>query len=441
MNVFVVVLLRRRDRRVHRGPLGLFVYHDCLCGVFGPETSSYRFSVRGAQVSCGLMKQNFSLPCPGGLWAGAVLTAALAVGCAPSTSAPPSDPSTAAVPSFGAGDMPPGTHVQVARQGQWYAAVVVQPLGEGRFLVHYDNTGNEWNEPVGPERIKPLGASTSAGGPARDYHPGEKVLVSYQNRLLFADVVTQVSADSWRVHYDGYGAEAGETVGPERLRRPFAGPTAHNVGSAVTVDVNGQSVAGKVLAASAADHWVVRFEAFGPQYDQDVAADRIKVAAVAPPPAPTVAPLPAPPKPPEAKPEAKPEKPAKAEKPVEKPKPAVVDGAPAAPPGPPAVGESVLVTQRGAWFSATVTAVGAGTAKVKFASGGEEEIPADRIVRDPGSLKGLHFQPAQLVLVDYKGVWVPGKVLRPEGKDYKIRFDGQGPEGDEVIGPKRLRPR
>ncbi len=55
--------------------------------------------------------------------------------------------------------MPPGTHVQVARQGQWYAAAIVQPLGEGRFLVHYDNTGNEWNEAVGPERVKPLGAA------------------------------------------------------------------------------------------------------------------------------------------------------------------------------------------------------------------------------------------------------------------------------------------
>jgi hypothetical protein len=79
---------------------------------------------------------------------------------------------------------------------------------------------------------------------------------------------------------------------------------------------------------------------------------------------------------------------------------------------------------------------------VKYASGSEEEVPADRVVRGPGSTRGLRYQPGQLVLVEYKGVFVPAKVIRPEGKsDYKVRFDGQGPEGDEVVTPKRLRPR
>jgi Agenet domain len=378
------------------------------------------------------MKRNFSLPYPGALWAGAVLAAALAAACSPPT--PAAEPPSTGVASFGAGDMPPGSHVQVARQGQWYPAVVVQPLGDGRFLVHYDNTGNEWNEAVGPDRIKPLG---SAAGP--DYHPGDKVLVTYQNRLLLGDVVLQVSADAWRVHYDGYGPEAAENVAPERMRRPFAGPSGHAVGESIMVDVKGQSVAGKVLAASSPDHWVVRFEAFGPQYDQEVGVDRIKAAVVAPPLAP-----PPPVEPPPvvtAKPEAKPEKPAEKPKPAEKAKPVFVDAAPVAPPGPAAVGESVLVNTRGTWFGAAVTAVGAGTFKVKFAAGGEEEVAADRVLREPGSVKGLHYQPGQLVLVDYKGVFVPGKVTKLEGKDYKIRFDGQGPEGDEVVPVKRLRPR
>ena len=102
----------------------------------------------------------------------------------------------------------------------------------------------------------------------------------------------------------------------------------------------------------------------------------------------------------------------------------------------------LLVSVRGAWFSAAVTALGAGTVKVKFAAGGEEDVDAGRILREPTSTKGLHYQPAQLVLVDYKGVFVPGKVLKQEGKgEYKVRFDGQGPEGDEVINARRLRPR
>jgi hypothetical protein len=330
--------------------------------------------------------------------------------------------------------------VQVARQGQWYGATIVQPLGEGRFLVHYDNTGNEWNEAVGPERIKPFGTGLAATGPARDYRPGEKVLVTYQNRLLLADVVMQVSEQSWRVHYDGFGPEAAETVGPDRIKRPFTGPSGHAVGESVMVDVNGQTLAAKVLAISSADRWVVRFEKYGPEYDQEVGVDRIKAAPAVATPPPAKAEKPA---------ESKAEKSAegKAEKPteakVEKAKPkAPVEGAPAPAAGPPAVGENVLVNVRGAWFAAAVVAVGAGTVKVKFAHGGEEEVPADRIVREPATTKGLVYQPGQLVLVDYKGIFVPAKVLKQEGKgEYKVRFEGQGPEADEVVAVRRLRPR
>lgn len=354
------------------------------------------------------------------------IAAALITGCTAAPNPPPADPTSQA--SAGAADLTPGAHVQVARQGQWYGATILQPLGEGRFLVHYDNTGNEWNEAVGPDRIKPMQA-------ARDYRPGEKVLITYQNRLLLADVVMQVGPDAWRVHYDGFGPEAAENVGADRLRRPFAGTSAHAIGEGVLVEVNGQPLPAKVIALSSADHWLVRFDNFGPQYDQEVGADRIKVAA-APPPAKASAP------PPPAAPPVLAEKPTAA-KPAEKAKakPAALDGAPAPPPGPPAVGEAVLVSLRGAWFPATVTAAGAGTFKVKYAAGGEEDVAADRVLREPTSAKGLRYQPGQLVLVEYKGVWVPGKVLKQDGKDYKIRFDRTGPENDEVIVGRRIKPR
>jgi hypothetical protein len=219
---------------------------------------------------------------------------------------------------------------------------------------------------------------------------------------------------------------------------------------AVTVDVNGQAVAAKVLAISAADKWVVRFEKYGPEYDQEVGVDRIKAAA---PPkgekaAEAKAEKAAPPKGEKAT-EAKAEKAAeaKAEKAAEAkaekaapPKPKV-EGGPAPAAGPPAVGENVLVGVRGAWFAASVVALGTGTVKVKFAAGGEEEVAADRVLRAPEG-KGQPYQPGQLVLVDYKGVFVPAKVLKQEAKgEYKVRFDGQGPEGDEVIPVRRLRPR
>ena len=381
-----------------------------------------------------------SLPRSGAV-TGAILLAALTAACSPTITTPAADP-TAAVPTFGAGDLPPGTHVQVARAGQWFPATIVQPLGEGRFMVHYDNYGNEFNEVVGPDRLK-TGAAGAMAGPARDYKPGEKVLVTYQGRLLLADVAVQVGADAWKIHYDGWGPEASETVGPDRVRRPFTGPSGHAVGEALAVDVNGQALPCKVIAASATDRWIVRFDAYSAQYDQEVGVDRIRSAA----PVTGVAPVPvvvAPPAPP-VEPEkpatlAKPEKPAKAQ-PKARP-PVATEAAPAPQSGPPAPAETILVSLRGAYFPATVVAASGGsTFKVKFASG-EEDVPADKILREPVSLRGLRYQPGQLVLVNYKGVYVAAKVLKPEGKsEYKVRFESTGPEEDEVVQVRRLRPR
>lgn len=376
-----------------------------------------------------------------GVLAAAILAASLTAACSSSTATPAADPSSAA-PTFGANDLAPGTKVLVARQGQWLPATIVQPVAEGRFLIHYDNTADQWNEVVGPDRLKTVGGAGSGG----DFKPGDKILVTYQGRTLLADVVMAAGPNQWRVHYDGFGPEAAEVVGPDRIRRPFTGPSGHAVGEAVQVDVNGQVVPGKVIAAAAADQWLVRFEAFGPQYDQVVGVDRLRAAppAVAPPPPPAAAPPPPPPavEPPPAKADAKGHKGKEKEK--EKPKkPAhAPEAAPSVLSGPPAAGEAVLVNIRGAWFPATVSAAGAGGAfKVKFGASGEEEVAVDRIVREPASLKGLRYQPGQPVLVHYKGLYVAAKVLRPEGKDYKVRFEGTGPEEDEVVQTKRLRPR
>ena len=360
--------------------------------------------------------------------AGALFAASLTAACSPSTPAPPADPSSA-VPSFGANDMPPGTKVLVARQGQWLPAIIVQPLAEGRFLVHYDNTADTWNEVVGPDRIK------GGGGAAHDYKPGDKVLVTYQGRTLLADVVAQAGPEQWRVHYDGWGPEAAELVGPDRVRRPFTGASGHAVGEALVVEVSGQALPGKVIAATAADRWLVRFDGYDARYDQEVGVDRIRVAAPVAPPPPVVAPPAPPPAPPP------PAKDAKAGKGKDK-KVHAPDPGPAPQSGPPAAGETVLVNVRGAWFHATFSGAGAaGRLKVKFAGGAEQEVAADRVLREPASLKGLRYHAGQAVLVSYKGVYVPGKITKLQGKDYKIRFDGTGPEEDEIVQVRRLRPR
>src|SRR5439155_23012144 len=83
---------------------------------------------------------------------------------------------------------------------------------------------------------------------------------------------------------------------PDRLKRPFAGTSAHGAGEQVSVEVNGQVLPAKILAVSAQDRWIVRYVGYGPEYDQEIGADRLRapgpppaVAGVAPPPPPGAA--------------------------------------------------------------------------------------------------------------------------------------------------------
>jgi hypothetical protein len=372
-----------------------------------------------------------------------VLAAAFGAACTPSTTPAPVDESAGA--SFGPNDLSPGTHVTVNKNGQWLPGTIVQPLGADRFTVAYDGFGPQWNEAVGMDRIK-AGAATAAV----DYHPGDKVVVASQGHLMLGDVLQQVAAGTWRVHYDGYGPEAAENVASDRIHRPFLGVSAHPVGESVMVEANGQTLPAKVIAVTAQSRWLVRFDGYNPQYDQEVTLERIHAAppvVVAPPP-PVVAPPPpvvvAPP--PAVEPPAKPEK-DKGKKGKVKPEPVPVAAPVVAAPAvaaPPQIGDAVLVSQRGSWVTATITAAGAnaGAWKVKYEGGNEDEVSSDRVQRLGALAKGARYNANQLVMVEWHGVFVPGKVLKEDGKgSYRIRFDGQGAESDEVVPVKRLHPR
>jgi hypothetical protein len=301
-------------------------------------------------------------------------------------------------------------------------------------VVSYDGAGPEWNEAVGMDRIRTQAGGASSG-PAQDYRPGEKVLVTSQNRVLLADVVGQLGATAWRVHYDGFGPEAVEYVGADRIRRPYLGMSAHPVGEAVTVDVNGQPLPARIVAVTGPDRWLVRYDGYGPQYDQEIGQDRLR--APAPPPAPVAIGPSAPAAP--AEPPAKPDKAGKKGGKAEPP--------PAAPPvnAPLQVGDAVVVSQRGALFPATIVGVGsAGQWRVHFdgAFGGDEDVAVDRVQRLHPPPKGAALAPNTAVLIEWHGLYVPGKILKEQDKgQYKVRYDGLGPESDDIVPQKRLRPR
>ncbi|MEJ7728310.1 MAG: hypothetical protein WKG00_03765, partial [Polyangiaceae bacterium] len=184
-----------------------------------------------------------------------------------------------------------GSPVTIEKTGQWLPGTVVTGEAGGFAVVSFAGFGPEWTERVSPDRLRAReGARPAAAAEARDYRVGEKVLVKSQNRLVLGTVVAQLAADSWRVHYDGYGPEIAESVGPDRIKRPHTGTSTRAHGQPVGVDVGAARImAAKLLSVGAADRWLVRFDGFGPEYDQEVAADRLrevpKASAAAPTPA------------------------------------------------------------------------------------------------------------------------------------------------------------
>jgi hypothetical protein len=340
--------------------------------------------------------------------------------CAPANTAPPPSVPPSSADSRRP-DLSPGSPILVRRGALWIPARVVGPAGPERLVVQYEGYGPEWNEPVSFDRIKARPPESLA----RDYRIGERVLVlAASNKLFVAEIVQQIAADRWRVHYDGYGPEVAEDVGPDRLRRPHTGPSSLAIGQAVGVRTGTSVLPAKVAAIVAPDRWIVRFAGMGPESDQEVGPDRV----VAPP--------------------------ATAGMGSER----YVDplGSPqeAAPPPPPpssdrpiAPGDEVFVSHRGAYHSAIVIAAGTdGMIRVRYATPGdgaaEESVPAARVRAAPSAgSNAAPFQPDQKVFIEWHGMFFPGRIVRAAGKGmYRVRFDAVGPEADEVVPARRLRP-
>lgn len=44
--------------------------------------------------------------------------------------------------------------VDVEWRGRWWPATILERKTSGRYLVHYDGYGSDWDEVVGPERVR-----------------------------------------------------------------------------------------------------------------------------------------------------------------------------------------------------------------------------------------------------------------------------------------------
>lgn len=125
-----------------------------------------------------------------------------------------------------------GDHVLVEWEGKVYPAMILEVPGPGKIKVHYDGYDEIWDEVVGRSRIKgyvegnvaipepPEKVRRTAVEAAKTNHHkiGDRVSVDWHSHWYPAVIVGVVGPERYRIHYEGYGNEWDENVGPERIK-------------------------------------------------------------------------------------------------------------------------------------------------------------------------------------------------------------------------------
>jgi hypothetical protein len=98
--------------------------------------------------------------------------------------------------------------VEVEWQKNWWPAQILN-IADNKTQVHYAGFGNEWDEWVGPDRIRPY--------QPKPMKNGTEVEVEWNAKWYPANVTDWRSGLHY-IHYQGYGPEWDEWVGPRRIR-------------------------------------------------------------------------------------------------------------------------------------------------------------------------------------------------------------------------------
>ena len=126
----------------------------------------------------------------------------------------------------------PARKVEVFWGGQWWAAEVLETRA-GLQRIHYTGWGAEWDEWVGPERVR-VAAAPSASRPLRSARVGQKIEVEWHGSYFPAEV-RQIKNGFYKIRYTGYGPEWDEWIELDRMRAPTGrtatptGPTAPEI--------------------------------------------------------------------------------------------------------------------------------------------------------------------------------------------------------------------
>lgn len=101
-----------------------------------------------------------------------------------------------------------GDQAEVLWKGKWFPATVLNEK-DNKCYIHYTNYNDSWNEWVGSNRIRVF--------KDRSYNVGARVTVFWKDKWYPARVLNK-RGDKLYIHYDGYGKNWDEWVGPDRYR-------------------------------------------------------------------------------------------------------------------------------------------------------------------------------------------------------------------------------
>ena len=155
-----------------------------------------------------------------------------------------------------------GDEVDVLWKGAWFRASV-QQAGDGKVLVHYKGWDSSFDEWVTPERIRePL-----------PLKPGTALEVEWKGKW-FKAVIVEAGDGKYKIHYDGYGDNWDEWVTFRRMRFHSL-PPGWKVGDPVQANWKGAWYKATIIGADGA-RYKIHYDGYGDNWDEWVGPDRIK---------------------------------------------------------------------------------------------------------------------------------------------------------------------
>lgn len=100
-----------------------------------------------------------------------------------------------------------GDKAQILWNNKWYPGKILE-VKDGKYYISYDGYDAKWNEWVGSDRLK-----------LSSYVVGDKVQVLWKGTWYKSTILETNREGKYKIHYDGWGAQWDEWVTPDRMKK------------------------------------------------------------------------------------------------------------------------------------------------------------------------------------------------------------------------------